>query len=1038
MAKWYGFRTIGLLGALLTWGSVQGQEVQWPQPPEHRPKVYVNDDGTTYAPLRQPVFLGLALQPEAEDAVSVPDPEPQEQSGIPLKEGENKVRNLAVKSEAYTVIGDGTPPTTQPNYPDTPSYETPERDFIGQNSQFELVAEDQLSGVWKTWASYEGKPYVPAAGLKLNLEVDGVHTFKYFSVDHVGNEEPLQDLVLVVDLTAPVTQVIPQGPHLNLAVATSGRLVLEAEDGASGVDRIRYRIDEGKEQRYRSPIEMKDVPPGAHTLYISAVDRVKNEEVWQTVPFQHDNKPPELEIKVEGREYRQDGVVYVSSSSPIRLLAEDEFSEIQSLEYNLDDGEWLNYEEPFLPPQKAGLHWIGARVSDKAENEGIYRRRVYVDGTPPTTGYRISGSSSWNDDTVIIGFNTSIFFEATDLESRVEKTMVCINDEECRPYDKPLQWDQDGDYTIRFYSIDNVENQEKPQVLLVRVDQARWADASGAGADGGDGGSAIGEDGRVSHRKRWFVHEEHGLMGAAGLEFFLRLSVSPEEDAPYFQMEFDPDDQDPQPLFFGKGGSRALGVGLPGTKRLFRINIDDSDPRTTAKLENARKFQRGDTTFYSEGLILDLTARDVGKEKQSGVESVFYSIDGSGFVEYEEPIKLFFSEKVYRVRYYALDRVGNAEKVKFLEFSIDLAPPLTTHKVDGPFFGSTLSAQTSIELRSDDGLSGVAGIYYSFDNGTEQLYRRPLTASLLRDLSEGDHLLTYYAVDAVGNKETPRKLSFSLDHKPPAVSLKVRGEQHLANNGRTYVARTTMFSLSATEKSSEVLKVLYSFDTGELESYSKSFGLPEVERRHTISFSSLDRVGNVTPRQSQDFYLDLTAPVTSHEVEGTRYLYKGELYLNAQTEIRLLASDGGAGIRETRYRINGGKQEVYKGPIRIDQTGRYELTYYSVDEVGNTEEQKSFQFIVDATDPEVAIRSTPAFRESDGKFFIKRGSLLHIDTKDPQSGVREVSYSLNGRNKRLYRRAISRLPIRGSITLDIQVDDWVNNRSTRFITFEIE
>ncbi len=1035
MAKWHGLRTVGLLGALLAWGPLQAQERQWPQAPQHQPRVYVNDDGITYAPLRQPVFLGLALQPEAEDAVSVPDP--KEQSGIPLKEGENLVRNLAVKSEAYTVIGDGTPPETQPNYPETPSYETPERDFIGQNSQFELVPTDALSGVWKTWVSYEGKPYVPAAGLKLNLAVDGVHTFKYFSVDHVGNEEPLQDLTLVVDLTAPVTQVIPEGPHLNRAVATAGRLVLQAEDGASGVDRIRYRIDEGKEQVYRKPLEMKDIPPGAHTLYVSAVDRVKNAEAWQTVPFQHDNQPPELEIKVEGREYRQDGVVYVSSSSPIRLVARDEFSEIKSLDYNLDDAEWIPYTDPFLPPQKAGLHWIGARVSDKAENEGIYRRRVYVDGTPPTTGYRISGSSSWNDDTVIIGPSTSIFFEATDLESRVEKTMICINDQECQPYDQPLSWSEDGDYTIRFYSIDNVNNQEKPQVLLVRVDQARWA---GAGESGGDdaAGSSIGPDGRVSHRKHWFVSDEHGLMGAAGLEFFLRLSVSPEEDAPYFQMAYDPDDKDPQSLFFSQGGSQALGVGIPGTKRLFRINIDDTDPRTTARLKGANKFERGGTTYYSEGLVLELTARDAGKEKQSGVEALYYSIDGSGFVEYEEPIKLFFSEKVYRVSYYALDKVGNAEKVRSMEFSIDLAPPLTTHTVEGAFFGSTLSSQTTIELRSDDGLSGVAGIYYSFDNGTEQLYRRPLTAATLRNLPEGDHLLTYYAVDEVGNKETVRKLNFSLDHEPPAVSLRVRGEQHLANNGRTYVSRTTTFSLSAKEKSSEVLKILYAFDTGEMEPYTNTFGLPEVERRHTISFSSLDRVGNTTPRQSKDFYLDLTAPVTSHEVVGTQYLYRGELYLNADTEIRLLASDGGAGIRQTVYRINGGKQQPYKGPIRIKETGRYELSYYSVDEVGNTEEQKSLSFMVDATNPEVAIRSTPPFRESDGKFFIRRGSLLHIDTKDPQSGVREVFYSLNGRNKRLYRRAISRLPIRGSITLDIQVDDWVNNRSTRFITFEIE
>lgn len=1020
--------------ATLAPSSVQAQE--WPAPPEHSFRTYLDEAGTAYAPLAVPVFLGLMTRPPDESQIQVPAPQKDSETGqLLLKEGVNLVRNQAFsKSSGYRIVGDGTPPQTRPDYFDTPTFEGEDRMYLGQNPRFRLLAEDPLSGVWKTWITYEGAPYILAEALTLDLNRDQSFAFKYFSVDQVGNEESVQDLLLEVDLTPPVTRVAPQGPHFRMAVGTEGALELTATDQSSGVERIVYRIDDGPETRYRKPISMKDVPPGAHVLSFRAIDRVQNAEPWQQVEFQHDNQPPELKITIGGPEFRQDGVVYVSNENPVRLVVEDEFSEIAMLRYQIDEQEWQEYTEPFLPPQEPGLHWIGAEVSDRVGNQTGYRRRVYVDGSKPTTNYRITGSYSWRGDTAYLREGAGIEFSSTDLESRVENILICINELPCEPYTEPLSFPEEENYQIQFYSVDNVHNEELPKTLSVSVDLTPQTKTSLL-LSTEDQENAL----RAVHRKKWHLHPEHGLIGASGLEFFLRIATSPEEDADWFQMEFDPDDQDPQPLFFAEGGKESLGVSIPFTRRQFQLPIDDTAPSTSVKFLEANTSERGGTRYFSQGLALQLASVDRGREQQAGVEQILYSIDGSGYVPYgPDPVRLFFVEKPYQVSYYAVDHVGNIERPRDLEFVVDLSPPLTTQTISGSLFGTTFSSNTVIELSSSDGLSGVAGVYYAFDNQSFRTYQRPLSGKALLELPEGPHSFRYYAVDGVGNREEEKSLSFTLDHKPPAVSLQVKGAQFEAENGRTYVARSTSFSLRATERGSELLKVQYALDNSEWETYAKSFTLPEAERRHSIAYSAIDRVGNTTPSKSSDFFLDLTPPNSAHRVEGTRYVFRLDLYLNAQTQIFLSSVDGAAGVKQLFYRINQGKPQPYRKPLQIKETGPQVLSYYAVDQVGNQEAEKTFEFFLDSTPPELKVRTTPPFSLREGKYYIKSGSLIHLDTRDPHSGVRAVSYSLDGAPKSLYRQPINRIPTRGEFELKVQVEDWVDNLNEQTLQFVIE
>ena len=74
---------------------------------------------------------------------------------------------------------------------------------------------------------------------------------------------------------------------------------------------------------------------------------------------------------------------------------------------------------------------------------------------------------------------------------------------------------------------------------------------------------------------------------------------------------------------------------------------------------------------------MKLTAEEPNTGQQSGVEKTYYSLDGSGFIPYQDPVRMFFHEKRYEFRYYSVDRVGNSESIRSLSFEVVWGSHLT-------------------------------------------------------------------------------------------------------------------------------------------------------------------------------------------------------------------------------------------------------------------------------------------------------------------------------------------------------------------------
>ncbi len=124
-------------------------------------------------------------------------------------------------------------------------------------------------GGWSPWSDYAGSLTLTGT--------DGLRYVEFQAFDVAGNAGLVENRTLILDETAPVTDIAPgTGPY-----TTETRFALVATDPGCGVDRTEYRIDGGPWVPYGSPFT---VPAGDHLIGYRSIDRLNNTEAERTLP----------------------------------------------------------------------------------------------------------------------------------------------------------------------------------------------------------------------------------------------------------------------------------------------------------------------------------------------------------------------------------------------------------------------------------------------------------------------------------------------------------------------------------------------------------------------------------------------------------------------------------------------------------------------------------------------------------------------------------------------------------------------------------
>gem|GEM_PF-2996567 len=283
-------------------------------------------------------------------------------------------------------------------------------------------------------------------------------------------------------------------------------------------------------------------------------------------------------------------------------------------------------------------------------------------------------------------------------------------------------------------------------------------------------------------------------------------------------------------------------------------------------------------------------------------------------------------------------------------------PPETIKEYGQPFYTNGIddwiTTSTPIWLNATDypisAPSGVLHTFYrilkwnagSWDAEIDwTIYTGPFTVP-----SECKHKIEFYSVDNCCNQEEIKNQIVYVDDTPPCSWLKVTDDP---DRYVCHVSTITIESLDGGGPCAVGSYTLHCYINGDhyktVHNHKISFQFNELygfteDGRYVVEYWAVDNLGNEESHNTESFFLDTTPPDTEYSFIGPNRWVNYHWQIEPTTKIVLNATDSGAGVDYTLYRLGysdeGGDWETYTGPFIPDNEN---IFYASVDKVGNHE-----------------------------------------------------------------------------------------------------
>lgn len=367
----------------------------------------------------------------------------------------------------------------------------------------------------------------------------------------------------------------------------------------------------------------------------------------------------------------------------------------------------------------------------------------------------------------------------------------------------------------------------------------------------------------------------------------------------------------------------------------------------------------------------------------------------------------------------------------------DGAAPLSQMSVFGTKYmagkNTFYGQNTFISINASDEVSGVEATYISVNQSPFQVISKENSGFN----QENEYSILYYSVDNVGNVEKSKLMKFQVDISAPKTSLSILGE----NKGNVLSSKASV-SLSARDTLSGVYRIMYALNDGPEKVYSAPIPLSLLkDGQAKISYYAIDNVGNKedvkviststgkpegSDEQTFSFYIDKEAPEVSFEILGDQHKGKN-LYISDRSQVQINASDEKSGVEKVLYAQNKPVPDKnYSEPFSLQGEGIQSISFAASDYVGNIALAQVQQVFIDKVFPKSGISFMGKQFFNRDTLFVTGETMLAINTSETGSGVKQISYSIDGKTAQVYNSPI-RIVENGFHTIEYHAVDNVNN-----------
>jgi outer membrane protein assembly factor BamB len=608
-----------------------------------------------------------------------------------------------------------------------------------------------------------------------------------------------------------------------------------------------------------------------------------------------------------------------------------------------------------------------------------------IDLTAPVTNSAVAGTiapgTQWYRD------SAQVTLTRTDNLSGLQLTSYTIDGGLPQPYGSPFTIRTDGSHTLNYWSSDRAGNIETQQSRVINVDVSAPVTQISTGS------------GFYASPTEVTLTATDSASGVANT--FYQYAFGPTQT---YSGPFTATGDGPQSVVFWSADS----AGHVENQHSVTLWLDGSAPSTAIAISGTAS-----NGWRNTPVQITLSPTDA----RSGVAASYYTVDGGPTQTYSGPFTVDGSA-VHQVSYWSVDNVGNTEVQKSTEVKIDKDAPTTASSLSGTLGNNDYyKGSVQVTLTATDNLSGVASsaTSYTIDNSIWTTYPgSPITVS-----GNGTHTMSFSSKDIAGNFSAQTTITIKIDAAVPVTQATLAGTQ---GNGGWYTNEPQV-TLSATDTPSGVETTFYTIDGGSQQTYSAPFNISN-SGFHTLIYWSVDRAGNTESQRSLLIKVDSVAPSSQAQASST---WSFDVWYQSPAQVYISATDNASGIANTYYTLDGGATQTYTAAFNISTGGVHIVNYWSVDQAGNTEAQKSFTVRVDSAAPTTQIAT--AGTGANGWY---RGPVqVSLTATDPEVGVNVTMYRVDGGLTMIYSGTPFTVTGEGQHTVLYWSNDKLNHTETQ-------